>query len=143
MALALIFISAALAVTVTMSVSMSIYNGIIKDVSARSNTYSAMSEIDDIVRENYYGKINGNLLSTMISDGYVGGLGDRYSYYMTADEYSVYKEEAKGNKGGIGVIAVYDSVNNSIYVSEISEALPHSFRVLPRATLLRRLTRRA
>lgn len=124
MALALIFISAALAVTVTMSVSMSIYNGIIKDVSARSNTYSAMSEIDDIVRENYYGKINGNLLSTMISDGYVEGLGDRYSYYMTADEYSVYKEEAKGNKGGIGVIAVYDSVNNSIYVSEISEGSP-------------------
>lgn len=124
MTLSLIFISVAVAITVTMSVSMSIYNKIIKDVSARSNIYSSMSEIDDIVRENYYGKINENLLSTMVSDGYVEGIGDRYSYYMTADEYAVYKEEEKGNKGGIGVIAVYDSKNNNIYVSEVSEDSP-------------------
>lgn len=124
MTLALIFISVALAVTVTMSVSMGIYNKIIKDVSARSNIYSTVSEIDDLVRENYYGKINEPLLNTMISDGYAEGIGDRYSYYMTADEYAVYKEEEKGNKGGIGIIAVYDSANNNIYVSEVSEGSP-------------------
>lgn len=124
MALALIFISIALAVTVTMSVSMSVYNGIIKDVSKRSDVYSTVSEIDDLVRKNYYGKINETLLNTMISNGYAEGLGDRYSYYMTADEYAVYKEEEKGNRGGIGIIAVYDSLNNNIYVSEVSKGSP-------------------
>ena len=122
--LALIFISVALTITITMSVAMGVYNNIITDVSDRSNLYSSVSEIDDIVRKNYFGEINENLLNSMLSNGYVEGVGDRYSYFMNADEYAAYKEEEKGNKGGIGVIAVYDSKNNNIYVSEISKDSP-------------------
>ncbi|MGN0569523.1 MAG: S41 family peptidase [Candidatus Fimenecus sp.] len=122
--LSLIFLSVALAVTITMTVSMKTYNRIIKDVASRSNLYSAVSEIDDLVRENYFGEINENLLTAMMSGGYAEGIGDRYSYYMTADDYAAYKEEEKGNKGGIGIIAVYDSQNNNIYVAEVSEGSP-------------------
>lgn len=122
--LSLIFLSVALAVTITMTVSMKIYNKIIKDVASRSNLYASVSEIDDLVRENYFGEINENLLTAMMSGGYVEGVGDRYSYYMTADDYTAYKEEEKGNKGGIGIIAVYDSQNNNIYVAEVSEGSP-------------------
>lgn len=124
LALSLIFLSVALAVTITMTVSMNIYNKIIKDVASRSNLYSSVSEIDDLVRENYFGEINENLLTAMMSGGYVEGVGDRYSYYMTADDYAAYKEEEKGNKGGIGIIAVYDSQNSNIYVAEVSEGSP-------------------
>lgn len=124
LALSLIFLSVALAVTITMTVSMKIYNKIIKDVASRSNLYSSVSEIDDLVRENYFGEINENLLTAMMSGGYVEGVGDRYSYYMTADDYAAYKEEEKGNKGGIGIIAVYDSQNSNIYVAEVSEGSP-------------------
>lgn len=124
LALALIFLSVALAVTLTMTFSLQIYNGIIKDVADRSNLYSTVSEIDDLVRENYFGELNENFLNTMMSDGYVEGVGDRYSYYMTANEYADYLDEDKGNKGGIGIIAVYDSQNNNIYVSEVSAKSP-------------------
>lgn len=103
---------------------MGIYNTIIKDVSERSGVYSTISEIDDLVRENYYGDINENLLKSMLSGGYVSGIGDRYSYYMSPDEYAKYKEEEKGNKSGIGVVAVYDSKNNNIFVSEVSQGSP-------------------
>lgn len=107
-----------------MTFSLNIYNGIIKDVADRSNLYSTVSEIDDLVRENYFGELNENFLNTMMSDGFVEGIGDRYSYYMTATEYADYLDEDKGNKGGIGIIAVYDSENNNIYVSEVSEDSP-------------------
>ena len=124
LALSLIFLSVALAVTLTMTFSLKIYNGIIKDVADRSNLYSTVSEIDDLVRENYFGELNENFLNTMMSDGFVEGVGDRYSYYMTATEYADYLNEDKGNKGGIGIIAVYDSQNNNIYVSEVSAKSP-------------------
>lgn len=124
LALSLIFLSVALAVTLTMTFSLQIYNGIIKDVTDRSNLYSTVSEIDDLVRENYFGELNENFLNTMMSDGFVEGVGDRYSYYMTATEYADYLDEDKGNKGGIGIIAVYDSQNNNIYVSEVSAKSP-------------------
>ena len=122
--LSLIFLSVALTVTITMSVAMGMYNNIIADVSDRSVLYSSVSEIDDIIRKNYFGELNENLLTTMMSEGFVEGVGDRYSYYMTADEYADFLEEEKGNKGGIGVIAVYDSKNNNIYVSEVSSGSP-------------------
>ena len=124
LAISLIFLSVALAVTITMTFSLKIYNGIIKDVADRSNLYSTVSEIDDLVRENYFGELNENFLNTMMSDGFVEGIGDRYSYYMTANEYADYLDEDKGNKGGIGIIAVYDSANNNIYVSEVSAKSP-------------------
>lgn len=124
LAISLIFLSVALAVTMTMVFSLNIYNGIIKDVADRSNLYSTVSEIDDLVRKNYFGELNENFLNTMMSDGFVEGVGDRYSYYMTATEYADYLDEDKGNKGGIGIIAVYDSENNNIYVSEVSAKSP-------------------
>jgi carboxyl-terminal processing protease len=123
-AISCIFLAVAFAVSITMMVAMKIYNSMIKDVSQRSGIHSTVSDIDEIVRKNYFGEINETLLKTMVSEGYAEGIGDRYSYYMTANEYADYKEEEKGNKGGIGVIAVYDSKNNNIYVSEVSENSP-------------------
>lgn len=124
LAVSLIFLAVAITITATMLVAMGVYNDIIKDVSARSGVYSTVSEIDELIRKNYYGEINENLLNTMMSDGYVAGIGDRYSYYMTPDEYARYKEEEKGNKVGIGVVAVYDGKNNNIYISEVSAGSP-------------------
>ncbi len=124
LAISLVFLAVALAVTVTMMVSMKVYNGIVKDVAERSGIHSTVSDIDDLVRQHYFGELNENLLKTMISDGYIEGIGDRYSYYMTSAQYAEYKEEEKGNKSGIGVIAVYDSQNNNIYISEVSEGSP-------------------
>lgn len=123
-AISCIFLAVAVAVSITMMVAMKIYNSMIKDVSQRSGIHSTVSDVDEIVRKNYFGEINETLLKTMVSEGYAEGIGDRYSYYMTANEYADYKEEEKGNKGGIGVIAVYDSQNNNIYVSEVSENSP-------------------
>ncbi len=133
---ALIFLAVALTVTITMTVSMNIYNGIIKDVADRSSLYSSVSEIDDLVRENYFGEINENLLNADLSNGYVEGIGDRYSYYMTADQYADYKQEEKGNKGGIGVIAVYDSANNNIYVAEVSSGSPASLQGIAKGDVI-------
>ena len=124
LAVSLIFLAVAITITATMLVAMGVYNDIIKDVSARSGVYSTVSELDELIRKNYYGEINENLLNAMMSDGYFAGIGDKYSYYMTPDDYARYKEEEKGNKVGIGVVAVYDSKNNNIYISEVSAGSP-------------------
>ncbi len=136
LAIALIFLAVALTVTITMTVSMNIYNGIIKDVADRSSLYSSVSEIDDLVRENYFGEINENLLNADLSNGYVEGIGDRYSYYMTADQYADYKQEEKGNKGGIGIIAVYDNAKNNIYVAEVSKGSPAALQGIAKGDVI-------
>lgn len=124
LALALIFVAVAATVAVTMSVTMRTYNSIIKDLPSRTELYSAVSELDDIVRTNYYGEINSSLLNADLSGGYAEGLGDKYSYYMTAAQYAVYKDEMDGRKIGIGIIPFYDSVDMALYVGEVSENSP-------------------
>lgn len=124
LALAMLFISVAATVAITMSLTMRTYNSIIKDLPSRSKLYSSVSELDDIVRNNYYGEINDSLLTAELSGGYAAGLGDKYSRYLTAAEYSVYKDEMDGKKIGIGVIAFYNSTDMSIYVAEVSENSP-------------------
>ncbi len=124
LALAMIFVSVAATVAITMSLTMRTYNSIIKDLPSRSKLYSAVSELDDVVRNNYYGEINDSLLNAELSGGYAEGLGDPYSRYLTASEYSVYKDEMDGKKIGVGVIAFYNSDDMSIYVAEVSENSP-------------------
>ena len=91
LALALIFVAMAGSVAGTMAVSMKMYNSIIKDLPKRSQTYSLLAEIDDVIRTNYYGEINETLLNADMAEGFANGVGDSYSYYMTASEYDVYK----------------------------------------------------
>lgn len=143
LALALIFVAVAATVAVTMSVTMRTYNSIIKDLPGRAELYSAVSELDDIVRTNYYGEINNSLLNADLSGGYAEGLGDKYSYYMTAAQYSVYKDEMDGRKIGIGIIPFYDSVDMALYVGEVSENSPAALSGLKKLDRITRIDEEA
>ncbi len=135
-ALSWIFLAIALSVTITMLVSMDIYNDIIKDFNHRSDIYSDISDIDEIIRDNYYGDINEDILKKQLAEGYIDGIEDKYSYYMTKDDYKEYKEEQIGNKQGIGVIAVFDSKSNGLYVSEVSEGSPAQLQGIQKGDII-------
>ncbi|MEG2396469.1 MAG: S41 family peptidase [Oscillospiraceae bacterium] len=122
--LALIFLSITATAAITMSLSMRTYNSLIKDLPNRTQMYSFLSEIDDVVRTNYYGEINKNLLNSDLSQGYTKGLGDRFSYYMTAKEFETYQNEMNGQKIGIGIISAFNTEDTAIYVAEVSENSP-------------------
>ena len=124
LALAIVFVSIAGTVAVTTAVTMRVYNSIIKDLPSRSSLYSTVSEIDDIVRNNYFGEINDSLLNADLSEGYASGIGDRYSYYMTAAEYAVYQDEMQGRMVGVGAEVFYDPTDACVYVSAVSEDSP-------------------
>ncbi|MBO4413936.1 MAG: hypothetical protein J5830_04450, partial [Clostridia bacterium] len=62
--------------------------------------YSVLLKLDDTVRENYIGKINEEDLKNAILAGYVSGIGDKYSDFLTAEEYSSYVAEQSGSKVG-------------------------------------------
>lgn len=124
LALALIFLAIAGSVAATAAVTMRVYNSIIKDLPSRTSLYSTVSEIDDIVRNNYFGEINDSLLNADLSEGYASGIGDRYSYYMTAAEYAVYLDEMQGQMVGVGANVFYDPTDAGLYVSAVSENSP-------------------
>lgn len=117
--LTIVFVAVATAVAITMSVSMRTYNSLIKDLPQRAQMYSGIAEIDDIVRAEYYGDVNSSLLASSLSKGYTDGLGDKYSSYMNADEYSEYVDRIGGKNSTIGIIPFQDPDTGCIYVSKV------------------------
>lgn len=103
---------------------MKMYNSIIKDLPKRSQTYSLLAEIDDVIRTNYYGEINETLLNADMAEGFANGVGDSYSYYMTASEYDVYKNEMNGQKMGVGIIPAFNEDDMCLYAAEVSDGSP-------------------
>lgn len=123
--IALIAITAAATFSATMVFSKSIYNKLIGNISQRSQMYSSIDEINQIVNNYFYGSTqNSNLINASLSDGYVNGLGDSASRYMTAEEYSEYTARLEGGVTGIGVETAYDYQNNKFVITHVYAESP-------------------
>lgn len=121
-ALALILASIAATFAVTVAVSQTIYNKLISDISGRTEMYSAIDDINALIRTNYYyfGSINSEKINFSISDGYVNGLGDPNSHFLTASAYTDYTERLNGNASGVGITTTWDAATAKLVVTSVA-----------------------
>lgn len=118
--LSLVIISITATFAATMVVSKQIYNGIISNISQRSQTYESVDEISKIVSNYYYGTIDdGSRLNGALTEGYVNGLGDSNSVYLNSDEYTEYTSKLEGGVTGIGIETAYDYSNADFVVTYV------------------------
>lgn len=106
--ISLIALASAVTFILTSFFSLQSFNEKIIDVNEKAKKYNSLQSLDSYVRENFYGDINEEKLSDSIMKGYVAGLDDKYSRYLTADEY---KDEMSDNSGelvGLGLILTED-----------------------------------
>lgn len=84
--------------------------GILKIMSNSSNEdkYAKLDELYKNVEENYYMDINEKDMMDGACKGFIAGLGDPYSSYMTAEEYESFEASAIGEYSGIGVTFTED-----------------------------------
>lgn len=123
--ISLVVMSIAATFSITMVVSKNIYNKIIDNISQRSQMYASVDEINQIISNNFYGTVeDSNLLSASLSEGYINGLGDSASRYMTSEEYSEYTVRLEGGVTGIGVETAFDYQNNRFVVTHVYEGSP-------------------
>ena len=122
--IALIVVAITASIAITMEIAMHTYDNLIEDLPKREEMYSGLSELDDIVRKNYFGKIDDQLLNAKLSGGYIQGLGDDYSYYMTANEYVTYYNRIHGKMSGIGISAALNPYTGFISVAEVNAGSP-------------------
>ena len=85
--------------------------------AAKSDKLSAkLSAIRDKIDSEYVGKIDENALIEGAIKGYVSGLNDVYSEYLTVDEMQEFTENTVGEYVGIGVYITKDTENNEVVV---------------------------
>ena len=119
LSIALIIASVTATFAITMSVSQRIYNKLITALPDRSQMYSSVEEIDKIIRSNYYGDVDEAMIDEHIAWGYVKGLKDPYSYFMTPEEYGIYSKELAGRSAGIGIEAELNPTTGYLNITEV------------------------
>lgn len=116
-------IAAAATFIITMYYALNIFNSKVANVAEREELYSKLSEIDKVVRNNYLGDIDEEALMDSVAEGYMDGLGDTYSIYMTQEEYKQYQQQNAGELIGIGVSAMLDD-SGYLLVTAVSSESP-------------------
>ncbi len=77
---------------------------------------STIASFRKIIDKKFLGEIDEDKLLEGAIKGYVAGLGDPYTEYMTKEEMEDFNVEVQGNFVGIGVYLTKDTVNNTIMV---------------------------
>ena len=73
----------------------------------------------NVIDEYYLGEINEQDLLEGSIKGYVNGLGDEYSEYMTKDEWEDFQADALGNYVGVGIYMSMGKQDNIVVLSPI------------------------
>ena len=102
-------IAMAVTFSLTMVVSMKMFNTTVSSVKNKERQYTKLSEIDRFVRAGEYFTIDEDTLNDRLAAGYMNGINDKYAVYYTAKEYSEKQSVEKGTLTGIGVAVVNDT----------------------------------
>ena len=102
-------IAIAVTFSLTMVVSMKMFNTTVSSVKNKERQYNKLSEIDRFVRAGEYFTIDEDTLNDRLAAGYMNGINDKYAVYYTAKEYSEKQSVEKGTLTGIGVAVVNDT----------------------------------
>ena len=102
-------IAMAVTFSLTMVVSMKMFNTTVFSVKNKERQYNKLSEIDRFVRAGEYFTIDEDTLNDRLAAGYMNGINDKYAVYYTAKEYSEKQSVEKGTLTGIGVAVVNDT----------------------------------
>ncbi|MDE5564148.1 MAG: S41 family peptidase [Oscillospiraceae bacterium] len=114
----------ALTFIITSFVSLEGFNEKVQAVKEKAEKYERLEALDTYIRENYYTtELNEDGLMDGILKGYVSGLDDPYSRYMTAEEYSALMTKEAGQQIGIGV-TVQRSDEGWLHIITVEEGSP-------------------
>lgn len=81
-----------------------------KDIANSLDTYKA------ILDKYYLGEINEEDLKEGAIKGYIEGVGDKYTEYISKEEMKEYMEDTKGNFVGIGIYMIQDKKSDKIMI---------------------------
>lgn len=117
-------IAMAVTFSMTMTVSMNMFNNTVSSVKNKERMYNKMSEVDRYVRANEYFDINDDTLNDTIASGYMLGISDRYARYYSAKAYSERVGLANGRLMGIGVAVVKDPSSGYARIIRVYDNTP-------------------
>lgn len=119
-------IAMAVTFSITMVISMDMFNNTVSSVKNKERMYNKLSEIDRYVRDNEYFDINEDTLNDTIASGYMLGISDKYARYYSAKAYSEKVGVESGRLMNIGVSVIKDTSSGYARIIRVYDNSPAS-----------------
>lgn len=107
------------AVTVTISLVYSRFGG--RSVYKDAIKYA---QVEKAIKDNYIGDTDTASMKDAAAAAMVSSLGDKWSYYMTKDEYETYKLHSANEYAGIGVTVSKDEKSGGFKLTSVTDNTP-------------------
>ena len=115
----LMIISVIVSSVTTLFVVFTSFNNLLVDLPQRAEQYLKLSEIDELIRSKYYGDFDSVSIDNSLASGFINGLNDTHSYYISADDIDSFNRFLSGKAEGIGINAYYDDTASYLNVSHV------------------------
>ena len=105
----------------------SVYKNSDRDISATVDSNSMIKTLQSfkaMLNEKYIGEINDEKLLEGAIKGYIDGLDDPYTEYLTKEEMEAFTEETNAEYVGIGVYISNDRSNNTLLIVGVMKNSP-------------------
>ena len=118
-AAALVFLAMAVTATVSVIAAMHLFDSKVISVKSTAATYDKLYEMNTIVSENFYYDVDANATKDTVINGYIAGLNDPATEYLTAEQIAARNAEKTGLVISTGLVCAKDPVSGYLAVSNV------------------------
>ncbi len=90
----------------------------------RMEGYNKLQQLEQLIDKEFIGEVDKTTLEDAAASGMISALGDRWSYYIPADQYAQHLEQVKNSYVGIGVTVRQLADGTGLEVLEATEGSP-------------------
>lgn len=123
-ALMLLMLAVVATFNITFFVASEYYSNRLGDFSEMEAKYDRFSELSNIVDKYYVGEAEPDSMMDGALKGYIAGMGDEWSSYLSAEDYKAVLEKRSGKYAGTGMNISADLLNKIYKVTSVTEGSP-------------------
>lgn len=85
---------------------------------------SKLDTLEQLILERFIGDADKTAMEDAAADAMIGALGDRWSYYIPADEFSAYQDQMKNAYVGVGITITQPEDRSGLNVEQVTAGGP-------------------
>ena len=106
-----------LSVTVTVAIMVNI-------LLPGATTQSKLDVLEQLILDRFIGDADRTAMEDAAADAMIGALGDRWSYYIPADEFAAYQDQMKNAYVGVGITITQPEDRSGLNVEQVTAGGP-------------------
>ena len=106
------------AITATATATVLLFSG------AASSQSSKLQQLENLILNRYVGEVDQKEMEDAAANAMIEALGDRWSYYLTAEEYAAHHEQEENAYVGIGITVNGQTTAQGLEVLQVAQGGP-------------------